>query len=195
MKNDTSREGIIVVLSAPSGAGKLTILNRFREHRQDIVTTVSTTTRAARSGEVEGRDYYFVTRDEFERRRAAGDFLEWAVVHGNLYGTLRSELERCLATGCDVVLELDVQGMRSLKRLRQDAVSIFLMPPSLEELESRLRGRAKDSSEEIAVRLKNAVAEIELRDEFDYVVVNDEIERAVLEMLEIFREAQSATKT
>ena len=197
MKNDTSREGIVVVLSAPSGAGKLTILNKLREHEEAIVTTVSATTRAPRSGEVEGSDYYFIAKEDFERRRDAGEFIEWAVVHDNLYGTLRSELDRCLATGHDVVLELDVHGMRNLKRLRSDAVSIFLMPPSIEELELRLRGRAKDSGEEegqIAVRMSNAVDEIESQDEFDHVVVNDEIERAVSEMLDILREARKATK-
>jgi len=197
MKNDTSRKGIVVVLSAPSGAGKLTVLNKLREHEEAIVTTVSATTRAPRSGEVEGSDYYFIAKEDFERRRDAGEFIEWAVVHDNLYGTLRSELDRCLAMGHDVVLELDVHGMRNLKRLRSDSVSIFLMPPSIEELELRLRGRAKDSGEEegqIAVRMSNAVDEIESQDEFDHVVVNDEIDRAVSEMLDILGWARKATK-
>jgi guanylate kinase len=192
MSSATSREGLLIVLSAPSGAGKLTILTALRAQAQDIVTTVSATTRAPRSGEVEGKDYYFVTREEFERRRDADEFLEWAVVHGNMYGTFSSELDRCLASGSDVVLELDVQGMRNLRRLGRGAVSIFLMPPSLEALEQRLRGRAEDSGDEIAVRLENAVDEMEARDEFDHVVINDEIERAVSEMVEILHRARNS---
>jgi guanylate kinase len=192
MSSAASREGILIVLSAPSGAGKLTILNALRAQAQDIVTTVSATTRAPRSGEVDGKDYYFVTREEFERRRDANEFLEWAVVHGNMYGTLSSELDRCLASGSDVVLELDVQGMRNLRRLGRGAISIFLMPPSLEALEQRLRGRAEDSGDEITVRLKNAVDEMEARDEFDHVVINDEIDRAVSEMIEILQSARKS---
>jgi guanylate kinase len=176
------------VISAPSGAGKLTLLNKVRESQAgSFVTTVSATTRAPRTGETEGKDYYFLDRKTFEERRGAGEFAEWAEVHGNLYGTLNSELDRCLATGKDVILELDVQGMESLKELRHDVVTVFLMPPSLEVLEARLRNRGTDKDDVIALRLKNAGDEMAQRHGFDYIVVNDKIDQAASELEAIIR--------
>ena len=181
------QKNLVLVVSAPSGAGKRTVLQRFREQAGRIVHTVSATTRPPRAGEQEGLDYYFLSAGEFERRVANGDFAECAEVHGNRYGTLRAELDRCLGTGNDVLLELDVAGMRSMRRLGYDVVSVFLMPPSLAELERRLRGRGTDSEDVIAVRLRNARAEIALRGEFDYMVVNEDISRAAGDIAAIRR--------
>ena len=183
-----AKQGVLLVISAPSGAGKLTLLNKVRESQAgSFVTTVSATTRAPRTGEEHGRDYYFLSREEFELKREAEEFVEWAEVHGNLYGTLFSELDRCLATGKDVILELDVQGMESLKEIRHDVVTVFLMPPSLEVLETRLRNRGTDEDDVIALRLKNAGDEMAQRHGFDYIVVNDKIDQAASDLEAIIR--------
>lgn len=183
-----AKQGVLLVISAPSGAGKLTLLNKVRESQAgSFVTTVSATTRAPRTGEVDGQDYYFLTREDFEAKRTADEFVEWAEVHGNLYGTLFSELDRCLATGKDVILELDVQGMESLKEIRHDVVTVFLMPPSLEVLETRLRNRGTDEDDVIALRLKNAGDEMAQRHGFDYIVVNDKIDQAASDLEAIIR--------
>lgn len=182
-----AKRGIIIVISAPSGAGKLTLLTKVRETAAHLAAPVSATTRPQRNGEEDGRDYHFLSREEFEARLARNEFVEWAEVHGNLYGTLVEELERCMATGQDVLLELDVQGMRSLKQLFPDAVSIFLMPPSIEELERRLRRRGTDQEADIALRLRNAREEMAARSEFDYIIVNDQVERAAADMAAIMR--------
>lgn len=180
--------GVLLVISAPSGAGKMTLLNKIRKFQGDrLVTTISATTRPPRNGEVEGRDYYFQDRATFEDRRDAGAFVEWAEVHGNLYGTLHSELDRCLKTGKDVVLELDVQGMQNLKRQRDGLATVFLMPPSIAELERRLRKRGTDDDDVIALRLRNAREEIAERHAFDYIVVNDKIEEAASDLEAIIR--------
>jgi guanylate kinase len=179
--------GMLVVIAGPSGAGKHTVIRRFRELDSDCAHTVSATTRAPRTGEREGEHYYFLARATFQERITSGDFLEWAEVHGNLYGTLLSELDRCVHSAPETILELDVQGMRSLRRLGYDIISIFIMPPSLEELEHRLRNRGTDSDEVIALRLANAEAELAARGEFDYIVVNDSLERAVSDVAAIFR--------
>lgn len=189
------RRGGLYVMSAPSGAGKNALLAEVRRREPLLASTVSVTTRAPRPGERDGADYYFWDRAEFTRRAAAGDFAEWAEVHGNLYGTLRSELERCLDGGGDVILELDVQGMRSLKRAHPGAVSIFLAPPSLEELERRLRGRGTNDEADIALRLGNARVEMAAMGEFDHVVVNDTIDRAAAEMVDILAARRSGTRT
>lgn len=183
-----SRLGVLLVISAPSGAGKLTLLNKVRERQVDaFVTTVSATTRPPRESETDGQDYYFLDRATFEAKRDNNEFIEWAEVHGNLYGTLNAELDRCLATGKDVILELDVQGMESLTQLRNDVVTVFLMPPSLEVLESRLRNRGTDNDDVIALRLKNARDEMAQRHSFDYIVVNDKIEQAASDLEAIIR--------
>ena len=180
--------GVLMVISAPSGAGKLTLLNEVRAREVDrIVTTVSCTTRPPRNGEADGREYYFVDRADFEARRDAGAFVEWAEVHGNLYGTLHSELDRCLATGRDVILELDVQGMKNLKGQRDDLVSVFLMPPLVDALEDRLRKRGSEPEDVIALRVRNAAGEMAERHAFDYIVVNDKIEKAASDLEAIIR--------
>lgn len=181
------RHGIVFVLSAPSGAGKRTVLKRVFEKDTRLGYSVSATTRPPRAGEVEGKDYYFLDRDTFDRRVSAGDFVEWAEVHGNLYGTLQEELERLTASGKDTVLELDVQGMRNLKTRGLDMVSVFVVAPSHEELERRLRSRGTDRPEVIELRLSNARNEIAARREFDYVIVNERLDEAVVDLQAIIR--------
>lgn len=175
-------QGLLVVISAPSGAGKATVIRRLAEQGVEVLHPVSVTTRCPRPGEVDGREYYFRERQEFERLREAGEFVEWAEVHGNLYGTLKSELARCVGEGKDVLLELDVQGMRNLRASGIPAVSIFLLPPSLEELERRLRTRGHDDEATIRLRMQNASEEIAAKIEYDHELVNDDIEVTVREL-------------
>ncbi len=182
-----AQDGLLIVISAPSGAGKRTVIERLRAQEPRLAHTVSATTRPPRTGEADGQDYYFLSRADFEAKVAAGQFAEWAEVHNNLYGTLTSELDRCLAADGEVLLEVDVQGMRNLRGLGYDLVSIFVMPPSMEELERRLRARGTDSNDVIAVRLANAEGEVAARGEFDYIVVNDKVERAADDIAAILR--------
>lgn len=185
--------GLLVVISAPSGAGKATVIRRLIEQGVRVSHPVSVTTRPPREGELDGREYYFRTPAEFDALLAANAFVEWAEVHGNRYGTLKSELERCTGQGNDVILELDVQGMRNLVRAGLNPVTIFLLPPSMDELERRLRERGTDTEETIALRLKNAREEIDAQIEYNHVIVNDDIDRAVCELKEIL-EAERARR-
>ena len=177
--------GFIFVLSGPSGAGKGTLLAYLFQHRPDCVFSVSATTRPRRVSEAEGREYLFLARDEFERRRAAGEFLEWAEVHGNLYGTPVSEVDARLREGKVVVLDVDVQGGASMRRVRPDAVSVFIYPPSLDALHQRLLSRGTDSPEVIAERLGNAPGEIAQWKHYDYVIMNDRLDLAQQQLLAI----------
>lgn len=191
-----TKRGVLLVLSAPSGAGKHALLSRVRELGEDLAHTISVTTRPPRRGEINGRDYVFIDGEEFSRHLERGALLEWAEVHGHRYGTLKSELERCLNSGKDAVLELDVQGMRALRRLRGDVVSVFLMPPSVEELERRLRVRNANDEADLALRLRNAREEMAARNEYDYVIVNDDLDRAAQELIAVIRnERENAGKT
>ncbi len=182
------KRGIVFVVSGPSGAGKHTVLHPILERDPDIEYSVSATTRPPRPGETDGVDYHFLDDADFRRRVDAGEFAEWAAVHGHLYGTLHAELDRKVASGKDVVLEIDVQGMRSVKRLRPDAVTLFIMPPSLDALAQRLRGRRTNDEADIALRVANAKGEMAAANEFDYVVVNDKVEKAVAELESIIQE-------
>lgn len=168
-----------VILSAPSGGGKTTIARRLLEHRADVGYSVSCTTRTPRPREIEGKDYYFLTVDEFERRRAAGEFAESAEVHGNLYGTLRSEITRVLGSGRHVVMDIDVQGARQIRVAFPGSVTVFVLPPSGEVLLERLRKRKTESPQQLVSRLNSALQELRAVEEYEYVVVNDELERAV----------------
>lgn len=176
----------VFVVSGPSGAGKNTLLSRVMEAVPNLVYSVSATTRSPRKGEVEGKNYFFLSEEEFERRIDAGEFVEWAWVHDHRYGTLTAELDRTLRTGKNVILELDVQGMRSVKALRNDVTTVFIMPPSLDELERRLvaRGTAGD---ELQTRLENAKTEMGAAGEFDFRIVNDRLQDAVDGLTAIFR--------
>ena len=168
-----------VILSAPSGGGKTTIAKRLLERRSDLGYSVSCTTRPPREGEVDGRDYRFLKLEEFQASRDAGKFAEWAEVHGQYYGTLRSEVERVLASGRHVLMDIDVQGARQFHAAFPDTVLIFVLPPSGEVLKARLAGRKSESRERLLVRLRNARAELGEVGRYHYVVVNDDLERAV----------------
>ena len=172
------RRGLLFVVSAPSGTGKTTVVERLVQVVPDLALSRSFTSRAMRGGEADGVDYNFITRQRFEQMIAGGAFLEWADVFGNLYGTCAEETERELAAGRDVVLVIDVQGARQVRRTCE-AVGVFVLPPSFEALERRLRGRSKDSEEAIQRRLATARAEVAAFAEYDYVVVNDELDGCV----------------
>jgi len=170
--------GILFVVSSPSGGGKGTLIQRVLAQVRNLSYSVSYTTRAPRNGEVEGREYFFVTPEKFEAMVAAAEFLEWAHVHGKLYGTSRNQVSREVFEGRDIILELDVQGAASVRELVTDSVSIFILPPSVEILRQRLIARGTDSPEELELRLTNAPTELKHYKAFDYVIINDEVERA-----------------
>lgn len=181
----TPRRGIPFVVSAPSGTGKTTVCRSALARDPGLRFSVSHTTRPLRAGEREGVDYHFVTAEDFRRRVDAGDFLEHAEYNGHLYGTQRSALEEVLERGHDVLLEIEVQGAEQLRRSDLDARFIFLLPPSMEVLEERLRGRGTDADEVVHRRLALADRELAAARFFDYAVVNDELEDAVLAVQEI----------
>jgi guanylate kinase len=171
--------GMLLVVSAPSGTGKTTVVERLVQIVPDLALSRSYTSRLARPGEQDGVDYNFVSRSRFEEMVAANAFLEWADVFGNLYGTCAVDVERHLETGHDVVLVIDVQGARQVRSRASGTVGVFVMPPSFEVLEQRLRGRSKDSEEAIQRRLQTAREEVAAFAEYDYVIVNDELEACV----------------
>jgi guanylate kinase len=173
------REAVIFILSAPSGAGKTTLINGLLEIFPEITLSVSYTTRARRSGEIPGQSYHFVGKKRFDEMRARGDFAEWACVHGSLYGTPRRALERNIRRRRDVLLDIDVQGARKIKRQYPRAVSIFLLPPSWRELEKRLALRGTDRREKIRQRLENARREIREIMRYDYCVMNRDVREAL----------------
>ena len=177
--------GILLVISSPSGGGKGTLIRRLLDTVQGVSYSVSWTTREARAGEIDGVSYHFVTPDEFIRMRDAGGFLEWAVVHGHLYGTARSVVEQELREGHDIILEIDVQGAANVRATLESVVSVFILPPSFEILRARLTARMTERPEELELRLRNARAEVEQYRHFDYVIVNDEIERAASQLASI----------
>ena len=168
-----------VILSSPSGGGKTTIAKALLARRQDVGYSVSCTTRAPRAGEANGKDYYFLTEQEFIARRAKGDFAESAQVHGLWYGTLRSEVEKVLGSGKHVILDIDVQGAAQFRRAFPQAVLVFVLPPSGESLLERLRERGTENAAQLTRRLQSAIAELQAVPEYQYVVINDELERAV----------------
>jgi guanylate kinase len=171
--------GQLFIVSAPSGAGKTTLVERLVEITPGLKMSRSYTSRRAREGEQDGVDYNFITRERFEAMVAGDEFLEWADVFGNLYGTAAADTERLLETGHDVVLVIDVQGARQVRRRGAEAATIFVMPPSCAVLEQRLRGRSKDAEEAIQRRLTVARQEVASFDEYDYIVINDELVAAV----------------
>jgi len=187
----TGRRGVLFVVSAPSGGGKTTLVKAALAADPGLAVSISCTTRRPRAGEADGVDYFFVDRQEFERRRTAGEFVEWAEIFGNLYATPRAPLERALTEGRDLILDVDVLGMSSIKRaFGNDAVGIFVIPPSRDELERRLRARGTDDEAALARRLGRADYEMnEARQRqppiYDHWLVNDQPERAAAELREI----------
>ncbi|MBA3406414.1 MAG: guanylate kinase [Gemmatimonadaceae bacterium] len=168
-----------VILSSPSGGGKTTIARELLERRIDVGYSVSCTTRAPRRAEVEGRDYYFLSRPEFDVSRAAHAFAEAAEVHGEMYGTLRREVDRLLKSGLHVVMDIDVQGARQFADAYPDSVLVFVLPPNADVLLDRLRARGTEDRESMARRLRSAASELEAIKMYQYVVVNDDLEHAV----------------
>jgi guanylate kinase len=190
--------GTLYIVAAPSGAGKSSLVNALLERERGIVLSISHTTRPPRPGDVDGQHYHFVNRGVFERLVADGAFIEHAEVFGNLYGTSRAAVEPLLADGRDVLLEIDWQGARQVRRAYPDCVSIFILPPSREELERRLRTRASDNAPTITLRLAESRDEIAHADDFDYIIVNDQFAdaladlRAIVTARRLRREAQCA---
>jgi guanylate kinase len=174
-----ARRGLLLVVSAPSGTGKTTIVERLVQCVPDLALSRSYTSRPAREGETDGIDYNFVSRQRFEAMVAGEDFLEWASVFGNYYGTCASDVERHVAAGLDIVLVIDVQGAKQVRERRGDTVSVFVLPPSFAVLEQRLRGRSTDSEEAMQRRLQRARDEVAGFVDYDYVIVNDELEPCV----------------
>jgi guanylate kinase len=185
MPKTTTPRGTLFVVSSPSGGGKGTIIEHVLESVENLSYSVSYTTRAPRSKEVDGREYFFVSRDTFEEMIAAGEFLEWACVHGNFYGTAKNQVLAETAAGADIILEVDVQGAASVRQLLMDSVSVFILPPSYEVLRDRLIARGTDSPEDLEVRLRRAPEELRQYSAFDYVIINDEVEKAVNQLASI----------
>jgi guanylate kinase len=177
----------VFVITGPSGVGKGTLIRLLRERLPELALSVSATTRGPRPGETQGEDYWFLSDEEFDRRVAAGDFVEWAEYSGRRYGTLREELERHTSGGRPVVLEIEVQGARQVRETLPDAVQIFIRPPSPEALHDRLVGRGTDDTEQIERRLRVAEEELTAADEFGHVVINDRLEHATERLVDIVR--------
>jgi guanylate kinase len=182
----------VFVITGPSGVGKGTLIRRLLERFPDLALSVSATTREPREGEVNGRDYHFLTEEQFQERRDADDFLEFASYSGNHYGTLKSELERCLDKGRSVVLEIEVQGAQQVRQSKPDSVQIFIAPPDESVLRDRLTGRGTDSAEAIDRRLKVAEQELAAQNDFDHRVVNDDLDQATAELESIVRDSVGA---
>lgn len=177
--------GMLVVVSSPSGGGKGTLIRRVLKIVPDLGYSVSFTTRSPRAGEINGRHYFFVSVEEFRERAAAGAFLEWAVVHGNLYGTAHAQVERELNDGRDIILEIDVQGADSVRGMVADAVTTFILPPSFEILSERLTARGSEQPGDLALRLQNSRREVEAYSRFDYVIINDDADRAAAQLASV----------
>lgn len=175
---DLQKRGFLLVLSGPSGAGKNTVLNAVMQMCPDVRYSVSATTRPRRPQEQEGVDYFFLSEADFQRRAQANELLEWARVYGYCYGTPADYVYKCLEAGQVVIMDIDIQGARQIKKRMPDAVFVFLLPPTMADLEKRLRGRRSDSDEAISRRLASAVDELRAGVEYDYVILNDEVSRA-----------------
>ncbi|MBW7861318.1 MAG: guanylate kinase [Rhodocyclaceae bacterium] len=182
--------GTLLIITAPSGAGKTTLVRALLERDPGLQLSISYTTREPRPGEQDGREYHFVDVPTFQRLRDAGEFLEWAEVHGNYYATSRVWLKEKMASGCDMLLEIDWQGAQQVRRIFHEAVGVFVLPPSLEVLEARLRGRGTDSDDVIQRRLLGARGEMRHVGEFDYAILNDDLQVAVDDLLALLRAAR-----
>jgi len=183
--------GNLIIVAAPSGAGKSSLVNAVLAEDASLKLSVSHTTRTPRAGEEDGREYHFVGVDQFKSMVDKGVFLEYAFVHGNYYGTSRDWIAATRALDTDIVLEIDWQGAQQVRRIFPDTVSVFILPPSMDELERRLRGRDKDDEESIRQRMANAAEEIAHLPEFEYVIINDEFNKARADLAAIVRAARS----
>ena len=184
--SNLKQAGKLIVIVAPSGTGKSTMIKRLKEDFPSLVESVSYTTRPVRPGEVNGKSYFFIGREEFLKMRDENEFLEWAEVHGNFYGTSKKFVEECLASGKHLLFDLDVQGTDSMKAYFKDrAQVIFISPPSVEELEKRLRHRGTENTQVINLRLMNAQKELLRKNDFDFLIYNDDIENAYKRLFEI----------
>lgn len=186
-----ARSAKLFVVSGPSGVGKGTLVSLLRDKRPNLGLTVSATTRSPRPGEVDGVAYYFLSDEEFKKRVDAGEFLEWAHVHGHCYGTLKSEVDRLISAGQSVVLEIDVQGGLMVYKQYPNAILVFIKPPSFEELEQRLRGRGTEDEKTISTRLSNASREMEYANDYTVCIVNDNLETALSKLEEVFDDYES----
>lgn len=181
----------LFVISGSSGVGKNTVINRVLENNPDIAFSISYTTREKREGEVEGVNYFYVSRDEFKNSVKEDEFLEWAEFSGNFYGTKRAFVQKCLSKGRDLILEIDTQGALQVKEKMPEAVLIFIAPPSYEDLESRLRSRNTETEEAIAKRLNFVMLEMENSESFDYRVINDKLEDAINDIEKIIKDERT----
>jgi guanylate kinase len=185
------KKGTLFVISAPSGAGKSTLIKIIRPMFPDMLYSVSCATRAKRKGEIEGKDYYFVTRHKFQKMIENAEFLEWKLVHGNMYGTPARPVRKAIETGQNMILDIDVEGAKEVFRAFPDAVGIFINAPDMITLEKRLRLRGTESEESIATRLANARRETEMASIFQYQIVNDDLEKAVSDLASVIRNESS----
>lgn len=188
------KKGEIFVITAPSGAGKTTIINTVRKNLSGIGYCISHTTREPRDGEVNGLHYYFVDKADFEKRIDMHQFVEWALVYDHLYGTSISSINGELSSGRDLLLDLDIQGAQAIKRRFPESLSIFILPPSMEALEERLKSRTANDKKDIDLRMKKATEEIKRCEDYDFVVVNDDLEQAVKEIEAIITAQKARTK-
>jgi guanylate kinase len=180
------RKGQVLVLCAPSGTGKSTLVKSLRSEFQEVGFSISCTTREPRQGEAHGREYYFLSVEEFMAKRDGGEFAEWAEVHGNFYGTPKKPVEKMLFKGMDILFDIDFQGAMQLMETMPDAIFVFLMPPSYAELKARLEGRNTDSAEVIGRRLRNAMSEMASAPQFQFWIVNDDLDKAYSELRSIY---------
>jgi guanylate kinase len=187
---ETAKKGKIFVFSAPSGAGKNTLINYVRDTVADMVYSISATTRLPRKGEVDGRDYFFMSQEEFRRRIDLAEFAEWALVHDHYYGTPRSFIDATVAAGRHIIMDIDVAGKKKFDGVYPEAIGILVLPPGMKELERRLRSRRSDDEATIRLRLANATKEIEFakaQGKYEYTIINDDLHRAELETVRIIR--------
>jgi guanylate kinase len=193
--NVIDNRGQLFIISAPSGAGKTTLRNAVQHQLQDLLYSVSYTTRKPRRGEKDGDDYYFITRDDFLERVKQNKWAEWAEVHGNLYGTSAEFLEKNLSSGKDILIDIDVQGTFQILERYPDSVTIFIMPPSLDTLRTRLQSRGTDSKDVMAKRLADAEKEMEKRGIYRHIIVNDKLSSAVFELVSIISKYRSGNNS
>lgn len=192
---EQKRESLIIIVSAPSGSGKTTIVERVTEEMQQIDRSISLTTREPRPEEENGIDYIFVTKEEFNERKDKGEFLECEEVFGNFYGTSANQVKKAVEDGHDIILSIDVKGARSVKEKYPECISVFIMPPTAEELASRLKKRNTDGENQVAMRLKESQKEIEASEEYDYMIINEELDEAIEELKEIIKVERKNRKT